>query len=290
MTRVGSSRAAARRSRNVVASARSPRSITRRVSASRDHPPQRRSMASAVVPRISTLAESIRAVETSIVPAATPAATRVNATAIVAATTAAPMRPRRNGPAVADARDERPQQRRRAARGRRRRGRTVAPSARARSLPPQRHVGPGDRVGRSGTLRGGGRGSRGRRHSQRGSTLRRTTRAPAPSSRYATRRAVGTPMVMTAAATKVRPTAMSNASTVRSAFGLACHSIQAKVAPVAIATHRMMRARASAITGAWCHLAGHFDRGPAWRRDQGRQPTPWPYTPAQAKSPRGARG
>ncbi len=63
MTRVGSSRAAARRSRNVVPSARSPRSITRRVSASRDHPPQRRSMASAAVLRMSTIAERIRAGE-----------------------------------------------------------------------------------------------------------------------------------------------------------------------------------------------------------------------------------
>ena len=64
MTRVGSSRAAARRSRSVVASARSPRSITRRVSASRDHPPQRRSMASAAVLTMSALAERIRAVRT----------------------------------------------------------------------------------------------------------------------------------------------------------------------------------------------------------------------------------
>ena len=70
MTSVGSSRAAARRSRNVVPSARSPRSITRRVSASRDHPPQRRSMASAAVLRISRLAERIRAVAKSSVPAA----------------------------------------------------------------------------------------------------------------------------------------------------------------------------------------------------------------------------
>ncbi len=44
------------------------------------------------------------------------------------------------------------------------------------------------------------------------------------------RRAVGTPRVMTAAAKKVRPTATSNARTVRSAFGLACHSSHANIA------------------------------------------------------------
>ena len=105
MTRVGSSRAAASRSRSVVASARSPRSITRRVRASRDHPPQRRSIVSAAVLTMSTVANSIRAVAKSTVPAATPAVTRANATANVAATAAAPRRPRRKGPAVVDARN-----------------------------------------------------------------------------------------------------------------------------------------------------------------------------------------